>query len=151
KVVDGANKQGVAEMNNRHGSGLLIAEKHGKVEYINLFNGDLRESRIKILPGTEQLAREWKALVWVTDGGKIIEPRIEHQGIHNDLSDGTLYIWRHAYNYLFKAPVKPVPREAQESWEPLHIKKLEEQVRKEQNPNELDLAWDEEWEDPGDF
>lgn len=145
KVVDGANKQGIAEMNNRHSTGFIIAEKHGKVEYINLMNGDLRQGKIKLLPGAMPLSKEWKVLVWVTEGGKIIEPRKEHAAIENHLSDGALYLWRYAYTYLFQAPKPFVPREAQESWEPDHIKKLQDAVRKEQNPDELSLDWDEDW------
>lgn len=145
KVVDGANKQGVAELNNRHGCALIIAEKHGKIEYINLFNGELRQGFIKVLPIAKALPEEWKSLVWVTDGGKILEPRIEHPGIHNDLSDSCLYLWRYAYNYLFKPTVKPPIPGTQESWEPEHIKKLEDQVRKEQNPDELAIDWDDGW------
>lgn len=146
KVCDGANKQGIEEMNNRHRTGLIIAEKHGKVEYINLMNGDLRQARIKLLPLAKPLADEWKALVWITEGGKIVEPRREHQGIHNDLSDSCLYLWRYAYTYLWQ-PIekKPVPG-SQASWEPEHIRKLEEQVKREQNPDELPLLdWDEGW------
>lgn len=149
KVVDGANKQGVAEMNNRHSTGLIIAEKKGKVEYINLFNGELLQGKIKLLPAARALAQQMKVLVWVTLGGKIVEPREEHQGMHNDLCDAALYLWRHAYTYLFVTPDKPPEPGSKESWEPDHIRRLEEQVRREQNPDELHpLDWDEGWNDP---
>lgn len=147
KVCDGANKQGIEEMNNRHQAGLIVAEKHGKVEYINLFNGDLLQGKIKTLPEAKELSEEWKALVWVTDGGKIVEPRKEHQGIHNDLSDSCLYLWRYATTYLWKPPVLPPKPGSAESWEPDHIKKLEEQIKREQNPDDLyPMEWDEGWD-----
>lgn len=148
KVCDGANKQGLAEMNNRHGAGLIPAEKHGKVEYINLFNGDMRQARIKLLPLAAPLAAEWKALVWITDGGKIVEPRQEHPGIHNDLCDPTLYLWRYAYTYLWQPQEKKPEPGTQASWEPDHIKKLEDTVRREQNPDDIfqGLEWDPDWD-----
>lgn len=145
KICDGANKQGIQEMNDRHKCGLIIAEKHGKLEYINLMNGDLRQGKIKTLPAAQALTKEWKALVWVTEGGKIVEPRKEHQGIHNDLADSALYLWRYAYTYMYTPTVKPPEPGTLESWEPTHIKNLQEQIRKQQNPNELDLDWDETW------
>jgi hypothetical protein len=149
-IIDGANKQGLEEMNTRHGTGLVPAEKHGKVEYINLLNGDLRMGRIQALPLAKALVEEWKVLVWMTDGGKIIEPRKEHSGIHNDLSDAFLYVWRYCYNFLWKPPVNPQKAGTLESWEPQHIAKLQELGRKEQNPNELDLDWDESWDPDND-
>ncbi len=146
KVCDGANKQGLSEMNDRHHCGLIKAEKHGKVEYINLFNGDLRQAKIKLLPDARPLAIEMKALVWITDGGKIVEPRQEHQGMHNDLCDGTLYLWRHAYTYLWKPLEKVLEPTAQESWEPKHIQNLQEQIKREQNPDDLQpMEWDPAW------
>lgn len=150
KVVDGANKQGVAEMNNRHRSGLICAEKHGKVEYINLFNGELLQERIKFLPLAQPLVDQMKALVWVTDGGKVLEPREEHQGMHNDLCDAALYLWRYAYTYVWQPPEKKPEPGSQESWEPEHLRRLEEQVRQEQNPDELPPPepppdWDDGW------
>jgi len=150
KVVDGANKQGVAEMNNRHGSGLIVAEKHGKVEYINLFNGELVQGKIKLLPLAKPLGEQMKALVWVTEGGKIVEPREEHQGMHNDLCDAALYLWRYAYTYLFVGPKKKTTAEEQAAWEKAHIQKLEDQARREQAEKNPDFAppleWDPAWD-----
>lgn len=147
KIADGANKQGLAEMNNRHGTQLIPAEKHGKVEYINLLNGDLIQGKIRLLPKAVLLADEMKRLVWVTEAGKLAFPLKEHEGMPNHCCDAFLYCWRYAYNYLWK-PTEPFKdRQKQEVWEPAHIEKLTEQIRREKNPDELHIDWEEAWDD----
>lgn len=142
KVVDNANKQAVYELNNRHGSQLIPADKTGKVDFINLMNAELIQRKIFTLPGAEELATEFKTLVWETDNGKIKEPRKEHAGLPNHLTDAALYNWRHAYQYLFEAPSKPLDKSLQTVWEKAHIEKLQDEVRREQNPTDLDLQFD---------
>lgn len=98
KVVDGANKQAVAELNNRHELNLIPADKTGKVDFITLMNNDFIQGLIKLLPGTESLAEEYKRLIWVTDAnGKVKEPKKENPVIHQDLCfvAGTLVETRH--------------------------------------------------------
>ncbi len=144
KVVDGANKMAVAELNTRHETQLIPADKVGKVDFINIMNAEFIQGAIKLLPGTEQLQEEYNTIVWVTDNGKVIEPKKEHPTIHNDCADSALYLWRHCYQFLWKAPRKqPVPGTV-EAWEPQHIAKLQDKVRKELNPQELDLEFDDE-------
>lgn len=147
KVVDGANKQAVAELNNRHGLNLIPADKTGKSDFITLMNDDFVQANIKLLSAADPLATEYEKLIWLTDAnGKVMEPKKENPLIHNDLSDSALYLWRHCYQFLFKpaVPLKDMTR--QENWEPAHLAKLQEQARKEQNPNELDLDWTESWD-----
>jgi hypothetical protein len=148
KVVDGANKQAVAELNNRHGLGLIPADKTGKVDFITIMNDDFIQEKVKLLPQTKGLQEEYNRLIWLTDGaGKVKEPKKENPNIHQDLADAALYMWRYCYSYLFRPPVPFKDMTLQENWEPVHIAKLAEQVKKEQNPNELDLAWEETWQE----
>lgn len=148
QIVDGANKQAVAELNNRHGMRLIPADKTGKADFIKLMNSDFQQGKIKLLPSTEPLKEEYKKLIWETDGnGKVLEPRKEHPSLHNDACDAALYLWRYCYQYLFKAAESFPDRSKQEVWEPEHIKKLQDQVRKEKNPDELELNWTETWDD----
>lgn len=154
KVVDGANKQAVAELNNRHALNLIPADKTGKVDFIKLMNDEFIQGKIKLLPNTLPLYNpaaiddpklekgEYQTLIWETDSnGKVKEPKKEHPTLHNDAADCALYLWRYCYTYLFKPaePFKDMTK--QENWEPAHIKRLEDQVRQEQNPNTLDLEW----------
>lgn len=147
KIVDGANKQAVAELNNRHGIGLIPADKTGKSDFIKIMNDEFIQGKIKLLPETEPLQTEYKALIWVTDANqKVIEPRKENPILPNDCCDAALYNWRYCYQYLWQnIPLPPNPND-QSCWEPAHITKLEDQVKQAQNINELDLKWNEEWD-----
>ncbi len=152
KIVDGANKQAVAELNNRHNLGLICADKTGKSDFIKMMNDEFIQEKIRLLDDTEDLKAEYKKLIWLTDAnGKIIEPRKENPVIHNDACDSALYLWRYCFQYLFKPAEEYRDKSQQKIWEGDHIAKLQEQVRKEQNPNELDLDWAEEWSHDEDF
>lgn len=157
KVVDGANKQAVAELNNRHSLNLICADKTGKVDFITLMNDDFVQGKIKLLPPTKDLQDEYERLIWITDAnGKVKEPKKENPLIHQDLADSALYLWRYCYQYLFKAASTFIDRSKQESWEPAHIAKLIEQGKKEQNPHSVDVDppeedsiddWNKSWND----
>lgn len=143
KVIDSANKQAVAELNNRHGLNLIGAEKHAKADHILLMNDDFIQGNIKLLPGTEELVKEYDKLVWLTDAsGNVKEPKKENPIIHQDLADAAYYLWRYAYQYLYSAPMPFKDMSKQEVWESEHIAKLQQIVKQKQNPNELDLQWD---------
>ncbi len=153
EVADGANKQALAELNNRLKCKFIPADKTGKVDFIKIMNDEFIQGNIKLLPGAyerqekdvDSLADEYETLVWETDNGKVIEPRKENPNIHNDLADSGLYNWRYTHTYLWSQPIKgalKVDWTKQESWEPNHLQKLQEAARKEQNPNELDLSFD---------
>jgi hypothetical protein len=142
RVVDNANKQAVAELNNRHQTQLIAADKTGKVDFINLMNTDFIQGNIKCLPSTLELQQEYQSLVWVTDNGKVVEPRKEHASLPNHLTDAALYLWRHCYQYLWAPKAYEPAFDSQERWEPEHLKRLEEQVKQQQNPFALDLSYE---------
>lgn len=146
-VIDGANKQAVEELNNRHKCNFLPADKIGKEHFINLMNAEFIQKKILLLPGAMGLAEEYRTLVWETDGGKVkisaTGARREHPGIPNDLCDAALYLWRWAYTYLWSRPKEDVEWNSQERWETDHIKAMQEDVRRKENPNHLDLDFDE--------
>lgn len=150
KIVDGANKMAVAELNNRHHQGLICADKIGKPDFIKLMNDEFIQGKVLLLPDARQkwtrddqtLEDEYNTLVWVTDNGKVVEPRKENPNQHNDLADAALYMWRYCYTYLYKVPDYKPKWDTQERWEPEHIHKLEEQVKKEQDPYRLELDFD---------
>lgn len=138
KVIDNANKQAVAELNNRHNINAVAADKTGKADFINLMNAEFIQGKIQVLPGAKELEEEYESLVWETDNGKVKEPRKEHSGLPNHLTDGALYLWRYCFQYLFKtAKELPDPR-AQSTWEPAHQEKLAKQIQIEQNPTHFD-------------
>jgi phage terminase large subunit len=144
KIIDGSMKMAIAEMNTRHGANVIPADKAGKEHWINLLNSDLIQNKIQFLPQAQELMDELGSLVWETDNGKVKIPRKEHPGLANHNADAMLYLWRYTHAYLHKEPVLPkvINWTKQEEWEPSHLKNLEDQVRKAQNPDHFDAAFE---------
>lgn len=95
--VDGANKQGVQEMQNRHDLGIRlgVAEKTDKATFLRLMGDDYKEGRIKhVGSGCVALEKEQSQLMWIKESDKE-DPRCE-----NHCNDGALYIWRKMRNYF---------------------------------------------------
>lgn len=114
-IIDGANKQGVAEMCNRHGLDLTPADKRGKADFIDLLNAELIQGQVKLGPACAELSDEWEGLIW---DETVLPKREEHGGCANHLSDAALYAWRHCYSYLAEAkrvgPIEGTPEWMQE-------------------------------------
>jgi phage terminase large subunit len=92
-IVDGANKQGVQEIQRRHQIPMESAEKIGKATYLRMLSDDVKQGIIKLVRDeTRQLVEEWAELQWLKDTDEE-DPRCE-----NHLSDATIYAWRHALN-----------------------------------------------------
>lgn len=95
--VDGANKQGIQEMQNRHDLGVRLspAEKTDKATFLRLMGDDYKEGRIKhVGDGCKPLEDEQDKLMWIKDSDKE-DPRCE-----NHCNDGALYIWRKMRTYF---------------------------------------------------
>lgn len=105
-IIDGANKQGVEEMQRRHGVPLTPADKQDKVTFIELLNAELIQAKIKINNKCTNLIQELGGLVWKTTGDIIDLPRKEHPSLPNHLCDALLYAWRYCYSYMAEPIVK---------------------------------------------
>lgn len=103
-IVDGANKQAVEEIKNRHGIPLAAADKAGKADFIEIMNSEFLTGAIKLV-GEESkiLADEYSNLIW---DEKKFPKKEEHAACANHVADAALYIWRKCYNYLYTPPVK---------------------------------------------
>jgi hypothetical protein len=115
-IVDGASKQAVEELRNRHGFPLEPAEKQGKADFIEIMNADFTMGNIKlIMPDCVELEEEYFNLIWDDKSSK----REEHPGCENHGSDGALYSWRECYHHR-AAPARPkiLPNsdEAMDEW-----------------------------------
>ncbi len=87
------------EMRKRFRVPVEPAEKTNKRGYIDLLNGDLAASKIKILrPSNAGLIQELVSLPWNSDRSK------EHDGFDNHLCDAFLYIWRACTAYAAQPP-----------------------------------------------
>jgi hypothetical protein len=99
-IVDGAAKQGVEELKNRHGIPLVNAEKADKATFLRMLADDYKQGRIKVFKDqSQQLIQEQSQLMWIKDSDKE-DPRCE-----NHCNDSLLYAWRECRNYLFKPEV----------------------------------------------
>lgn len=98
-IVDGANKQGVQEMQNRHDLGLTLitADKTDKATFLRLMDDDYKQGKILHVEGEcKALEDEQKSLMWIKDSNEE-DPRCQ-----NHANDAQLYIWRKMRTY-FKA------------------------------------------------
>lgn len=130
-IVDGANKQGVEEIKNRHHIPLEPAEKSDKATYLRLLRDDVIEARLKVLEfECGELITEWKALQWRdTDKEK------EDDRCQNHLSDATLYAWRECRHYMYTPPEKKHDKDSDEFMEELE-KKESKQLKKQLEEDE---------------
>lgn len=136
KVVDGANKQAVEEMNSRHAVGLVAADKRDKFEFIDIMNDDFMMKRIRVNTakwepehvtqftdaarcGTDEYVSEFKCglllgeyATLVLDERKLIRlrKREEHPNSENHCADSALYNWRQTYPYISTPPKEEAPK-----------------------------------------
>jgi len=130
-IIDGANKQAVAEMQRRHGLPLVAASKTAKADFIELMNAEFILGRIKVITSAcnggiqnsgkktqeqESLALhdEYGGLVW-DERALVKGKREEHPRCPNHLADAALYAWRYCFQYLSKAPL-PLPVQGDAEW-----------------------------------
>ncbi len=105
-IIDGANKQGVETMRLRSDIHFEYADKLGKVDHIEICNGDLIQGRIKFHKSCFELFDEMMALVWKTMGDKIVIPKKEHPSLPNHLCDAFLYGWFNGFHFLSRPAKK---------------------------------------------
>ena len=102
-VIDGANKQGVEEIKNRHAIPLSAAEKTDKASFLRILADDIVQGRVQYFNGScQSLIDEQEVLQWEDE-----TRQREDQRIPNDQNDSFLYAWREARNYLWKEDPKP--------------------------------------------
>lgn len=98
-VVDGANKQAVQEIQNRHGLPLITADKMGKVDFIDIMNADFLKGKIKLSPSCDSLREEYAQLAWAERAWKL-SVRKEDKRASDHQADSALYLYRLLYAYL---------------------------------------------------
>lgn len=114
-IVDGASKQAVQELRNRHHFPLEPADKLGKVDIIEIMNADFVMGKIKLFPEASSLAEEYDNLIWDDKADK----KIEHPACPNHGADAALYAWRMCFHYASKQKevlINPHSEEGIEKW-----------------------------------
>ncbi len=136
-IIDGANKQGVESMRVRSSIPFEYADKQGKVDFIEMLNADLIQSKILISPLCTTLIDELMSLVWKTNGDVIVVPKKEHPSLPNHLCDALLYAWRNGYHFHSTAALEVIPvgskawyaKQADDIWE----KEREKMINQQEN------------------
>lgn len=159
-IIDGANKQGVESMRHRASIPFEYADKLGKVDFIEMLNGDLVQSKIRIHRSCHPLISEMMGLVWKTDGDKIVIPKKEHPNLPNHRTDAFLYAWRMGFHYMsqpakktFKTGTKEHDDNVAEELFKHHVETLEKKRQLKEgeafgwSTNDLGIASWNEWND----
>ena len=130
--VGGLGKAFAQEMINRHGLPIEAAEKHNKLGYQRLINGEFERGLIKLwMPMCEPLSKELLELPLRLDG------KGESDGFDNHAVDACLYAWRASTAFRERVPEPPLPLE-----ERLRIADLEvEQAEDEAARMEMSGPW----------
>ncbi len=138
KIICDHSKQIVETLRNRLHYNFVAAEKKDKFDYISLFNDDLRAGKIKLLPGTDALKKEWDNLIYDVRADKLKEL----DSCKNNSADSALYTWRHARHYLGKEPIKST-----QITDPMHSQVLAEIKRKQRQSfkTEAEIDFDKEY------
>ncbi len=134
-IIDGANKQGVETMRMRSDILFEYADKAGKVDHIEILNGDLIQGKVKFHESCRELMDEMMSLVWKTQGDKIVYPKKEHPALPNHLCDALLYGWFNGYHFLFtesKKALMPGTPEYNKEQEDLHKQAIMDRIQREQ-------------------
>lgn len=132
-VIDGANKQGVQEMQNRHDLGVTLeaAEKTDKASFLRLMNDDYKQGKVKHVEGEcKALEDEQSQLMWIK-GSNEEDPRC-----NNHANDSQLYIWRKMRPYF-----KPEVSEWKSQDQKMEEKFLQEAKQLMDDEEELSLLY----------
>lgn len=131
KVMDAGalGKKIQEEIRFRHGIHLESAEKHRKLEFIELLNDDLRTAKFKA-KGNSRYAEDCFLVQWdYSNPGK---PKVSDK-YHTDIGDAVLYAWRECKHYLSEKPIqepKIGTKAYMKQMEELEAEKMAESLKK---------------------
>jgi hypothetical protein len=133
-VVDGADKQSVQEIINRHSLPLITADKLHKLEHIQIMNSDFITGNIKIFyDGCAELVEEYEELIW--DERKLPK-KVELASKDNHRADSALYGFFYTYSYIVKIDKEPKnDKDRIEQWKENERKAIEARQRAFTNIN----------------
>lgn len=118
------------EIIRRHGIPVSAANKHRKLEYIELMNDDLRTGKLMI-KAESTCANDMAMVQW-----DIIEKdrRTVSKTFHSDITDAVLYSWRHCHHFYNEAVV--VVKKSEEEKVDQFWDKEEKAIEKRKNGDE---------------
>jgi phage terminase large subunit len=119
------------EIRQRHGIHMEAAEKHRKIEFIELLNDDLRTAKVKILKDSRFYEDSFK-VQW--DRSNPHKPRISDI-YHTDIGDAVLYSWRECKHYLSEHPEQKTKPGTDKYMKELEEKEAEEMELRKRKDN----------------
>lgn len=134
-VLDGSNLQLVEELRRRHNLPLICAKKPDKASWIELFNAEMLQGRIRFDLGrcnqgvpkgydpahpsavqeSLSIADEYAGLIWNERKLRETGKREELASCPNHLADAALYNFRHTHQYL-ATPAPARPKFGSQAW-----------------------------------
>jgi DNA-binding transcriptional regulator WhiA len=135
-VIDAGalGKKIAEEIKQRHAIPVEAAEKTRKLEFIELFNDDLRTGKFKALSGT-RFEEDCYLVQWNMDDPT---KRVVSDTYHSDILDSALYAWKECKHYIPKSNItKPAPN-TDAYMDQLEAKEAEEMELRQQGH---DLDW----------
>lgn len=144
-MVDGAAKQSVLELENRHAIPLEATPKSPgyKPKAIAQLNADFRRGLVKI-PRDFPVVGQMRALQWAQKALGVKE----NQGQPNDRCDALLYAYLRAYHYVEQTPPEEPQVGSREYWEREQARVREEHERANRPRDPHDPWANEASEDP---
>lgn len=123
------------EIRQRHGVNLEAAEKNRKVEFIELLNDDLRNSKLQAFSGSifEQdcMLVQWDKESRIRNPER---PKISDT-YHSDICDAVLYAWRECKHFLASKSHKEPSIGTNEYMDKLEAVEAERMQRMKEDPN----------------
>lgn len=143
-MVDGAAKQSVLELTNRHGIALEATPKAPgyKPKAIAQLNADFRRGLVKV-PRSFEVVGQMRALQWAQ---KAVGVR-ENQGQPNDRCDAFLYAYLRASHYLEQAPA-PEPEHGSDAYWKREQARIRAEHEAAWTPNDRLDPFTDKFEDP---
>lgn len=137
KVMDAGalGKKIQEEIAQRHNIMLEAADKHRKVEFIELLNSDMRNGTFKARSNS-RFAEDTKLVQW--DKEKSTPDRLKISEVyHSDITDAVLYAYREARHFLYEKPKTIHHINSNEFMKQMEEKEAERVEQKLQNKNNL--------------
>lgn len=125
----GLGKKIEDEIRVRHGIPVVAAEKHRKLEFIELLNDDLRTGKLMAFPGS-RFEEDCYLVQWDRSQRAMLNQRlIVSNSYHSDICDAVLYAWRECYHYLAELPEASPSRDSEAYMRALEEKEADEMER----------------------
>lgn len=141
-VIDtaGLGKKITEEIGRRYKIPMIPADKSRKLEYIELFNDELRTGKFKARPGSK-FSQDCNKVEWDFDKSTA-DKKVISKRFHSDVCDAVVYAWKEAFAYTFTKPSKKPKPGSPEYFKELEDKAYESEFEKLNKAENFDENFD---------